>query len=162
VTQLTWIDVDVRVVAALRTAEDIRLHLDPTFEQYLAERAGGWSGSDGSTFSFDTNWFQRIGLTTADFRPDLPTWDHDLDYRAIRRMLACGLIDEEEAEKLRRAADEALLLRMFRKADEGYRILRPLRRRRAVKYFEGVHLGGRSSIRPRAGEWYPRLAPRAA
>lgn len=154
---LQWIVVGPEVAAALRTAEDIRQQLDPTPGQHFAERLAGWTGSDGSSNSPDTIWGLRIGRSTTDFAGELPTWCHDLDYHVIRRLWACGAIDEAEAEKLRRAADEALMIRLLRVIEDAWWILRPLRRRRALKYYEGVRLGGKRHVRPNPFELYPRL-----
>ena len=154
---MQWVDVFPSVWSALRTADDIRFQIEPTRTQWVAERVSGWPGSDGSSNSPDTIWGLPVGETTGDFRPDLATWCHDEDYRTIRRLVACGIITPEEAEKLRRRADEALLLRLMRQIESASWILRPLRRRRALKYYEGVLLGGAGSIIPRADESYPRL-----
>ena len=166
--ELTWIDVDPHTYAQLRTAADLRQHKACTYEQYLAERASGWPGSDGSSNSPDTIWGLRVGLTTIDlplqdgYRPDLATWNHDERYRCERRLRACGLISEAEAEALREQIDLDLLLELFQQIQAGSWWLRALRRRRALKYYEGVRLGGAGSIRPRSGEAYPRLAASAA
>lgn len=153
--ELEWILVEPALLPMLRNAADVRLGLDPTAAQHFAERMAGWPGSDGSSKSPDTIWGMRIGETSERFMPELPTYDHDLDYRVIRRLRALREIDEAEAEKLRGYADGSLLLRLMRKVEEGTWILRMLRRRRALKYYEGVRFGGEHSVQPRHGEAYP-------
>ena len=157
-----WIEVHNVIIAALRTADDIRYQLDPTFEQYFAELQCGWRGSDGSSNSPDTIWGLRVGMTTTDYHPELPTWCHDLDYRALRRMVVCGTITAEEAESLRQLADQALLLRLIRKIESGTVLLRAVRRRRALKYYEGVHEFGSRYVLHNPEELYPCPAPQRA
>ena len=150
-------------MTGLRTARDIRERRAPTLVQHEAERLCGWPGSDGSSNSPDTIWGMRIGRTSPDFMPDLPTYVHDLEYRAIRRLLALGEISEEEAEELRECGDETLLLGLVHKAAGGSVLLRGARWRRSLTYYEGVRLFGSRSVVPRDGESYPRLpGPRAA
>lgn len=145
--------------ARLRTVEDIFAGRECTREQFFAARACGWSGSDGSSMSPDTIYLVRIGGTTVDYRPEWPTWQHDLDYWTIRRQLAVGEITASEAEQARERADEQLLIRLMRKVSrDAWFFVRAFARSRAAKYFEGVRSGGASSAQPRANEWYPKRA----
>lgn len=154
--KLQWVVIAPDLWGKLRNATDIREAHAPTLAQFVAERLSGWPGSDGSSNSPDTIWGLRVGRTTAEYSPHLATWCHDFDYRAIRRMLACGFITLAQAEELRRCADEALLVRMLRQIEAASWALRPLRRRRALLYYEGVLAGGSHSIEPRTDETYPR------
>lgn len=149
--------------AKLRTLEDILERRAVTREQFEAARACGWPGSDGSSKSPDTVYLVRMGITTDEYIPDLPTLDHDVDYWSLRRLLAIGAITEEQAARGQLAADSELLSRMIGKVErEVWAIARPFARRRCLKYYEAVHAGGRSSRMPREREWYPKPAEERA
>jgi hypothetical protein len=98
-----------RLGEALLTVRDVLDSVPITAAHHAAEIASGWPGSDGSTWSTDTIFLERVGLTTTEYRPDLATWRHDIRYRAIRRELAFGTVDWLTATWAKQAADQALL-----------------------------------------------------
>jgi len=77
----------------------------PSYRNWKAELQSGWPGPDGSTSSLDNIEGIQIGLTTTDYRTDLPANLHDFRYRVIRRLWAGGVIDKSMVQKMRAAAD---------------------------------------------------------
>ena len=80
--------------------------MPPTPEQWDAEIASGWKGSNGSSMSTDTIFGVRIGITSADYEIARgPADDHDYGYRVLRRLLFFGVIRRDEAEMMRARLD---------------------------------------------------------
>ncbi len=90
----------------------------PSAEQWAAELWSGWTGPDGSSWSFDAIAGITIGATTRDFTAHLPANRHDLRYRVIRRLRAFGKVTFDEGDALRLLADREHL-RMLRDAVAG-------------------------------------------
>lgn len=134
------------------TAE-FRAH-KPTFEQWQAELASGWTGSDGSTSSLDDIEGVQIGVTGTDHRPDLPANHHDFDYRVLRRLGAHYLIDEYERADLQAAADAKHYAGLLEKVAvlvgwNGWKA-----RARAWGRYQALRWFGRRHTLPRHGEAY--------
>lgn len=141
---------------SLRGYADVMLYPSSRAE-WDAEVALGWS-SDGASNAPDWIYGVRIGETSAFYEPLLPAKQHDHDYRALRRMLALGLITPREAEAARVIADWRFRRGLEKAIEERlpwyYRPFRLFAMARCEEYWAAVRLFGARNIEPRAGEKY--------
>lgn len=134
--------------------DDARIHLGrraPTREEWEAELASGWPGSNGSSMSTDHICGVRIGITSADYdEADGPADHHDFGYRVLRRLLWFNMISAYEAELLRGLLDLQMRTGLLAKSVEARRVWRwsGIYQLRCFIRWRAVVRGGSDSIVP--------------
>jgi hypothetical protein len=139
-----------------KNLEEFGLHV-PTLEQWEAELASGWAGSDGSTASLDDIEGIRIGQSGREYQPGLPANLHDYHYRVIRRLMAHHEIDEMTRTELQATADHRHYAGLLRCVSVLIHFDGWIARRRAGVRYQVLRWRGRSRTLPSAEEAYRDL-----
>ena len=154
----------------LRQAPTVEEYMrPPTREEWEAEYAAGYRGSDGATAVPDTIYGIRIavdvegkGVEIGWVYQALPGNRHDYRYRVARRLQATGAgLTEDMLDAMREAADEEFRELLEETVEprmktgwRSFRVIRYMIRSRVSKYYNGVREAAGFAFEPNEDEVY--------